>query len=93
MLNRAEALARAAKYLDDRRVSWKTTRVRLMPEIAFEHDGVLIVPFNSIAFLDEGNENSALGGNMPIRVDLISGQCDSISLMDLVRYMKLGLLE
>ncbi|MER7272843.1 hypothetical protein ABT369_00155 [Dactylosporangium sp. NPDC000244] len=60
------------------------------PEIAFVDGSVLIVPWNSVAALDEGDELAELGGNMPIRVDLATGQCSWLNVDEVGDYLGRG---
>jgi hypothetical protein len=41
----------------------------------------------------EGDDGAALGGNNPIEVDMNSGSCRFISLMEVLDYMDRGLVQ
>jgi hypothetical protein len=93
MLDEEAALRCAADFLAARSILWPASNVRLIPESAFV-DGIhLVVAYNSVAFLDEGEEGAELGGNMPVRVDLEIGECQFISMIDFLDYMDRGFIE
>lgn len=58
-----------------------------MADFAFIEDGVLLVPWNSVAVVDHGIESAELAGNLPIRVDLETGACEYIDLLEMFDYM------
>jgi hypothetical protein len=67
--------------------------VRLLKESSFVDGDKLVVSYNSVAFLDEGDGGAALGGNNPIEADLNSGACRFISMMEALDYMDRGLIQ
>ncbi|WP_433615502.1 hypothetical protein ACQP2P_11785 [Dactylosporangium sp. CA-139114] len=90
MLDREAGLAAAGAYLAEDTKDWPADHaVRIWPERAF-FDGVnLIVPYITVAFLD-GDEEAELAGNMPIRVNTVTGECDILHLYDVIAYRKRG---
>ncbi|MFE2910834.1 hypothetical protein [Kitasatospora indigofera] len=92
-MDQTAALNLADSYLKTRSLDWDAPPVRLIRESSFIDGKFLIVQFNSIAFLDRGEIGEMLGGNMPIRVDLNSGNCELIKMVDLIDYMDRGLIS
>jgi hypothetical protein len=91
MLDREAALAVAAAFLEeDYRDYPDAEPVRTMPERAFADGSVLIVPYNAVAALDDGDEAAELGGNMPIRVDIVTGQCRWLDVHGVSAYRRRG---
>lgn len=93
MLDQEAALRCSADFLAACSILWSASNVRLIAESAFIDGGHLVVAYNTIAFLDDGEEGAELGGNMPIRVDLESGECQFISMIDFLDYMDRGFIE
>ena len=71
MLTLQEALDAAAKFLAQNYTNWRELRV--MPESTVVRNGWAAVPYNSIAYLDEGQKMKFALGNDPITVDLTTG--------------------
>jgi hypothetical protein len=91
MLDRAEALKAAADFLERESREWIPSHpVRTMPDRAVTDGPVLIVPYNSVALLDHGDKDAELAGNMPIRVDLITGECRQLDIIEVVGYWNRG---
>jgi hypothetical protein len=90
MLDRDEALIRARNFLAAESRSWETP-VAVLDEAVFVHNGRLIAPFNSVAYI-EGQKDKQLGGNLPVEVSLKTGECRFIELDEAFEYMDLGLL-
>ncbi|GAB3840254.1 hypothetical protein GCM10027610_047570 [Dactylosporangium cerinum] len=65
--------------------------VRIAPEHAFTVGRELIVPWNSIALLDHGDQEAELGGNASISVDLDTHECRYLDLMEEFAYRERGL--
>jgi len=85
VLSEAAALAAAANYLSETSGDGADS-IRIYPEGAFVIDGVLVVPWNSRALLDDGDLDAELGGNPDIGVDLATGQCRYLDLMESFEY-------
>jgi hypothetical protein len=49
--------------------------VRVAPERGFKDGRHFVIPFDTVDFLDHGNEFARLAGNPPIVVDLETGAC------------------
>ncbi|WP_433615506.1 hypothetical protein ACQP2P_11795 [Dactylosporangium sp. CA-139114] len=91
MLDREAGLAAAAEFLVEHYRDYPDADpVRTVPEIAFVDGSVLIVSWNSVEALDGGGELAELGGNMPIRVDLATGQCRFLHLGEKGDYSRPG---
>jgi len=87
MLSEAEALALAARYLAEE-AGDESDSIRINPPAAFVVDGLLVVPWNSKALLDDGDEWAQLGGNPDIAVDLATGQCRYLDLLESFEYRR-----
>ncbi|WP_212829834.1 hypothetical protein [Catellatospora sp. TT07R-123] len=48
------------------------------------------MPYNTVDLLDHGMEDAELAGNMPISVDLRTGECDFISWNAVWLYRSMG---
>lgn len=92
MLEKREALERAARFLVERSQTWPSSNVRPVQEHSFLEGDRLIAPYDRIEFLDHGDQDSQLGGNLPIAVDLKTGECSFISWDDANSLMDRGLL-
>ncbi|GIJ51376.1 hypothetical protein Val02_82620 [Virgisporangium aliadipatigenens] len=79
MIDDSTAAAIAATWLDAYfRQSGESpgrNAVRTAPEYTFKDGKFLVVPWNSAALLDHGDEEGELAGNWPIMVDLETGRC------------------
>lgn len=76
--DRAAAAAAAAFLEEDIRLNPDPdfdNVVRTAPEHGFKDGRRFIIPFDSVDFLDHGDERARLGGNWPIVVDLETGEC------------------
>lgn len=90
MIDREGAFERAKDFLDDQSKKWKHNRVRIIREDSFSHEGFLVVPYNSVDYLDGGVPGAILVGNLPIRVDLKTGECQFLDLLSVLDYRDLG---
>jgi hypothetical protein len=91
MLDREAALAVAAAFLEaDSQEYPEDEPVRTIPERAFADGTDLIVPYGSVASLDHGVKDAELAGNVPIRVNTITGECEFIDLDDVLAYRRRG---
>lgn len=93
MVDKEEALRHAGEFLKAHSANWPTSQVRLDTRSSFIDANQLVVMYNSTAYLDEGQEGAALGGNLPIRVDLATGECEFITMDDVFDYMDRGLIS
>ncbi|MEU6057825.1 hypothetical protein [Streptomyces sp. NPDC047097] len=76
MLDRDEAERRAAAFLDERSAAWgPSSRVRVISEDCFTDGDKFIAPYDHVDYLDHGQEDMQLGGNLPVAVDLTTGDC------------------
>lgn len=55
--------------------------------------GSLFALYDTIAYLDHGDEKQRLGGNMPIKVDMRTGTCRLLSSEEVLEYMNKGLIH
>ncbi|WP_432835729.1 hypothetical protein [Dactylosporangium sp. CA-092794] len=92
MLDEQDAIAAAAAFLAETSRQWPDLNVRVASHWTFADDGKLIVPWNTVEALDHGDADAELGGNMPICVDLKTGECRYIDINELVSYMSRGLI-
>ncbi len=92
VLSNEDALVRAQSFLSQQGEQW-AREFRLMPETSFVHEGVFVIQFDSAKFLETGNSDDRLGGNMPIKVDLSDGSCSFSTLKEVYSFRQLGLIE
>ncbi|MBT1187916.1 hypothetical protein HET69_29010 [Streptomyces sp. CJ_13] len=92
MLDQKEAQQRAAMFLAERSRSWPSDNVRLIPEYCFIDRGRFIAPYDRVEFLDGGDEDAQLAGNLPVSVDLATGECSFITWAEAHDLMDRGLL-
>ncbi|GAA2075807.1 hypothetical protein GCM10009801_30790 [Streptomyces albiaxialis] len=94
MLNKQEALFRANDFLREKSKEWnKEGEIRIESEGAFTDKDSLLVCYNTIAYLDHGDELDRLAGNNPIEVNLRTGDCRILSLDETLKYMDEGFLK
>ncbi|MEU5430674.1 hypothetical protein AB0H73_34430 [Streptomyces olivoreticuli] len=91
MLDRKEAQERADRFLAVQSRTWPSSNVRLDLEYCFIEGDRFIAPYDGIGFLDHGDEDARLGGNMPIYVDLNTGECGFITMADVDDFYARGL--
>ncbi len=91
MLDRKEAQELAERFLVERSQTWPSDAVRLDLEYCFIEGDRFIAPYDGIDFLDHGNERARLGGNMPIYVDLNTGECGFITMADVDDFYARGM--
>lgn len=92
MLDQTEAEARAKAFLADQSRAWPTSNVRIIPEDSFIDGSRFIALYDSVDFLDHGVEGAQLGGNLPISVDLETGECSFITWQETNDLMDRGLI-
>ncbi|MCT9094049.1 hypothetical protein N4G70_35120 [Streptomyces sp. ASQP_92] len=90
-MDREVAEQRAARFLAERSQAWLSSKVRIIVEDCFIDADRLLAPYDRIEFLDEGDEDAQLGGNLPIRVDLKTGECSFVTWEELDDFMERGL--
>ncbi|WP_433615499.1 hypothetical protein ACQP2P_11775 [Dactylosporangium sp. CA-139114] len=91
MLDREAALSAAAAYLAEESRDWPADHAaRTIPEQAFADGSGLIVPYNSVMFLESRDKNYALAGNCPILVDTVTGECRELDLDEVIAYRRRG---
>ncbi|MFC8307040.1 hypothetical protein ACFUMJ_01775 [Streptomyces olivaceus] len=83
-LNKADALLAAQRFLEGRSRSFGQP-VRIVESKVVVTEDALIAPYNSVAAL-EGDVTRKLGGNMPVHVDLTSGACRFLTLLEALEY-------
>jgi len=94
MLNRESALARAHEFLEEKSKEWgRESALRLDSDSSFIDGESLVVHYDTIAYLDHGDETQQLGGNAPIKVDMTTGNCRLISFEEALDYMDRGLIQ
>lgn len=92
MLEQTQAEERAASFLAEQSRSWYANSVRIIPEDCFVDKGRLIAPYNTIDYLDHGVDGARLAGNLPIAVDLETGECSFISWEEADDFMERDML-
>ncbi|MFI1388429.1 hypothetical protein [Streptomyces griseoaurantiacus] len=93
MLDRNEAMREAMAFLAEASVSWgASSDVRIIPEYCFTDQERFIAPYDNVAYLDHGNEDMQLGGNLPVAVDLNTGSCRFLSLEETEDFMERDVL-
>ena len=94
MLDDSAAAAAAAAFLEeDIRLNPDPefdNDVRVAPEHGFKDGGRFVIPFDSVEFLDQGDEFARLAGNPPIVVDLETGACHFLSDDEELEYRNRG---
>lgn len=75
MMSLSEALDQAASFLDRSDIGWDPATMRLAHEFVQVEGSRAVVPYNSIKMLDTGDWHAQLLGNVPVVVDLITGEC------------------
>ncbi|MEU6604036.1 hypothetical protein ABZ922_03005 [Streptomyces shenzhenensis] len=64
------------EFLAEESKTWgSSSPVRIIPEYCFVDAGQFIAPYDHVGYLDHGNEDMQLGGNLPVAVDLATGSC------------------
>ncbi|MEU1107272.1 hypothetical protein ABZ408_41055 [Streptomyces tibetensis] len=84
MLSRTEGLGVASHFLEEHRAAFGVP-VRIVEDDVFVAGADLIAPYDSVARL-EGDSTSALGGNMPVHVNLATGECRFLTLREAFDY-------
>ncbi|MEU3036537.1 hypothetical protein [Streptomyces griseoaurantiacus] len=93
MLDRDQAVREAARFLAEESISWgPSSNVRIIPEYCFTNQEQFIAPYDNVEYLDHGNEDMQLGGNLPVAVDLNTGSCRFLSLEETEDFMERDLL-
>ncbi|MGA5499034.1 hypothetical protein ACPCSP_32385 [Streptomyces cinereoruber] len=92
MLGQKEAEKRAAAFLDEQSRTWSSSDVRIIREYCFIEEGRFIAPYNTTAYLDRGVDDARLGGNLPVCVDLKTGECSFITRAEAEDFMDRDLL-
>ncbi|WP_433615498.1 hypothetical protein ACQP2P_11770 [Dactylosporangium sp. CA-139114] len=91
MLDHEAALSVAAAFLEEHYRDYPSADpVRTVPESAVVDGSGLLVPWNSVAALDDGDVAEELGGNMPIRVGLATGRCRFLHVDEVGDYLRRG---
>ncbi|WP_327396990.1 hypothetical protein [Streptomyces phaeochromogenes] len=94
MLDREEAERRAADFLAAESKTWgSSSSVRLIPEYCFIDGKQFIALYDHVGYLDHGQEDMQLGGNLPIAVDLTSGSCRFTDWDEMDDFVERGLLD
>ncbi|MFC9337399.1 hypothetical protein ACFT0G_03020 [Streptomyces sp. NPDC057020] len=92
MLEQKQAEERAAAFLAERSRAWSSNDVRIVHEHCFSDGGRFIAPYNTTDYLDRGIDDARLGGNLPISVDLETGECSFITWQEAEDFMDRDLL-
>ncbi|MFH8885919.1 hypothetical protein [Streptomyces californicus] len=93
MLDKEQAARRAAEFLAGESRSWgASSSVRIIPEYCFVDGEQFIAPYDHVDYLDNGQEDMQLGGNLPVAVDLTSGTCRFIDWEEADSLMERNLL-
>ena len=94
MLAKEVAFSQAERFLAEKSKEWgEEGALRLDKENSFSDGDTLIALYNTIAYLDHGDEKQRLGGNMPIGVDMRTGTCRLLSFEEVLEYMNKGLIQ
>ncbi|WP_458248882.1 hypothetical protein [Streptomyces sp. MAI_2237] len=91
MLNATEALEKAKVFLSERSLGMTPHPVRVAEEASFIDGDRLIALWDTVEFLDGGNDMMRLGGNMPISVSLRTGECIFLTWEEAEDLMERGL--
>ncbi|MCZ9340710.1 hypothetical protein NGM37_23405 [Streptomyces sp. TRM76130] len=93
MLDRDEAEREATRFLAEASSSWgSSSNVRIIPERCFTDQEQFIAPYDHVGYLDDGDEDMQLGGNLPVAVDLSTGACRFLNLKEAEHFMERDLL-
>ncbi|MEV3971287.1 hypothetical protein AB0K68_24560 [Streptomyces sp. NPDC050698] len=84
MLSRTEGLDLARRFLEQHKAAFGTP-VRIVEDNVFVAGVDLVAPYNSVASLD-GDPTAALGGNLPVHVNLATGECRFLTLREAFDY-------
>ncbi|MDT0385957.1 hypothetical protein [Streptomyces dubilierae] len=84
MLSRMEGLGVASRFLEEHRAAFGVP-VRIVEDDVFVAGAALIAPYDSVARL-EGDPTRALGGNMPVHVNLATAECRFLTLREAFDY-------
>ncbi|GAA4340066.1 hypothetical protein GCM10023086_75410 [Streptomyces venetus] len=84
MLSRTEGLDLARHFLEEHKAAFGIP-VRIVEDDVFVAGADLIAQYCSVARL-EGDSTRALGGNMPVHVDLATGECRFLTLREAFDY-------
>ncbi|GAA1153040.1 hypothetical protein GCM10009664_21250 [Kitasatospora gansuensis] len=92
-LDRSSALQLGAEFLAEDVKTWThPSEVRIIPEASFGDANLLIIPYDTTEFLDRGISSASLMGNLPISVNLETGECDFIDMLEVLEYINRGLM-
>lgn len=91
MVTIEEALVAASGFLAEDSKSWDSSDVRIIPEACFVEQGRLIVPYDHADYLDRGKDDMRLAGNLPIAVDLSTGECSILTWDEVDDFAERGL--
>ncbi|MDE3721374.1 YrhB domain-containing protein [Nocardiopsis sp. N85] len=89
-LDRESALAKAEEFLASESKEWKHKDIKIIHDKAFQHEGRLIAPYNTVSYLNTGKMEHGLVGNVPIEVDMETGECEFIDIMKVLDYRDMG---
>ncbi|MFJ3786249.1 hypothetical protein [Streptomyces sp. NPDC090093] len=92
MLEQKEAEERADAFLNEQSRTWPSSDVRIIREYCFTDEGRFIAPYNTTAYLDQGADDARLGGNLPVCVDLKTGECSFLTCAEAEDFMDRDLL-
>ncbi|WP_225844183.1 hypothetical protein [Streptomyces albus] len=88
------ALSYAERFLEEKSKEWgEEGALRLDKENSSSDGDTLIALYDTIAYLDHGDEKQRLGGNMPIKVDMRTGTCRLLSFEEVLEYINKGLIQ
>lgn len=94
MLTKEVAFSQAEQFLAEKSKEWgEEGTLRLDKENSFSDGDTLIALYETVAYLDHGDEKQRLEGNMPIEVDMRTGTCRLLSFEEVLEYMNKGLIQ
>ncbi|MCP3011988.1 hypothetical protein NGM33_01495 [Nocardiopsis dassonvillei] len=90
MMTKEEAIEVGRKFFDDAVGELILQGGMISEQDIFCHEKYVVLPWDSIGFLEEGKWEERFIGNAPIRVDRDTGDCEFIGVLQAVEYRKLG---
>lgn len=90
MMAKEEAIQIAREFFEDAMNKAIIQRGMISERDIFCHENHVIVPWDSVEFLRDGEWEKGMIGNAPIRVDRETGSCGFIGVRQAVEYRKLG---
>jgi hypothetical protein len=74
MIDVDAGIAKAMEYLAMKSETWES-EVRVIVDDSFRDGSLLIVPYDTVEYVETGDDRERLAGNYPVCVDLDTGEC------------------